>query len=356
MAKKKKEKKEDVEEEVAEDTINAKVIKKLHKDYGVSCIMPVEEVINEHIPIIKTLPSLNMALGGGVMTGQMVQIAGAPKIGKTTLSFEILADFLRQFPDKRVYYYNVEGRFNKDLLNTIDDVALDRIRMVRSTEKKIFSGIDYLDILEKLIENDRGCLHVVDSVGGLVGDLEMSNTMADQQRGELAKMLGKFARRNAETIPRRGATLLMLNHVREKMKTGAGGGGTYSPGGKHYMHALSTDLELKMAFPNGRIMNGADEQIGVNVQIIVKTTPLGDPFKKVILPQYFGKGFKKLYDVVNIAEEVMIIEQAGAWFNYKETKWQGRPNMLNALENDKDLFEQIKNDVNDLIGGADEAS
>ena len=347
MAKSKKN--EEVEENIL---LDSKTLKKLQKDYGTSCIVPVEEEISRDIPLIKTLPSLNMALGGGLMVGQMVQVAGAPKIGKTTLAFEIAADFLRQFPDKRAYYYNVEGRFNKYLLQTINEIDLSRFNLVKSTDKKILSGTDYLDILEKTLRGDQGCLHIIDSVGGLVGELEMSNTMSDQQRGELAKMLGKFSRRNAEAVPITNSTLLMLNHIREKQGMG-GSGGTYSPGGKHWMHQMSTDIELKKAFPKGNITNSAEEQIGVNVQVIVKTTPLGTPYKKAIIPNYFGKGFNKVFDVINIAEEIMIIEKGGSWYNYGEQKWQGRENMIAAVEKDEDLYKSILNDVNNAMGVGD---
>lgn len=330
-----------------DDFFNSATIKKIHKDYGVSCIVPVKSELNRDIPIIKTLPSLDIALGGGIMTGQIVQLSGIPKIGKTTLAFNIADCFLNQFKDKRVYYYKVEGRFNSFLVKMIDGFDVERFHLIKSTRDRILSGVDYLDILEKIVRADPDCLHIVDSVGGVVGELEMTNTMKDQQMGELAKLMTKFCKRNTEAADVMGSTIIMLNHVREKMQ---GRGGTYSPGGKHFMHSISTDIQLKKQYPNGDITDSEGEVIGANVEALIKTTPLGPPFKKTVLSNYFGESFKKIYDVINIAEELEIITNSGAWYYYKEHKMQGRANMIKAIKESEEIYLELEKDVEEMLG------
>jgi len=345
MAKKKK----DEESKENQDFFDSAVVKKMQKDYGAEFAVPLSSIDDKERGVVKTFPSLDIALSGGLSMGQTVQIAGKPKTGKTTLAFGIAANFQAENPDKKVFYYKVEGRLSSDLARGIPNLDLDRVVVVRSTIDHIMTGVEFLDSLEKNMRTFPESMHILDSVGGITGDGEMSNSMGDQQQGELAKLLAKFCRRNAGVIDITNSLFLALNHVRVKQSRGPAGGGTISPGGNHWMHQIDTDILLSIAFPNPKILSSDDVEIGHNLDVLVKTTTMGPPKQKAILPLVYGRGISRLMDVVNIAEQLSIIEKSGSWYNYGDKKWQGMNNLLTAVEEDVELYGSIEKAVSEMI-------
>ena len=345
MAKKKKE----TEEVKEEDFFSSNMVKDMQKNYGAEFAVPLSSIDDHERGIIKTYPSLDIALNGGFSRGQTVQIAGKPKCGKTTLAFGIAAAFQQQCPERKVFYYKVEGRLSSDLARGIPNLNLDDVVVIRSTRDHIMTGIEFLDSLEKNMRNFPECMHILDSVGGITGDGEMSNTMADQQQGELAKMLAKFCRRNAGVIDITDSLFVALNHVRVQQSRGPATGGTISPGGNHWMHQIDTDIMLKIAFPDGKILSSDDIQIGHNIEATIKTTTLGAPNQSAILPLIYGKGISRMMDVLNIAEQLSIIEKSGSWFSFNGAKWQGRNNLNAAMEEDTELFVSVENAVSEML-------
>ena len=57
----------------------------------------------------------------------------------------------------------------------------------------------------------------------------------------------------------------------------------------------------------------------------------------------YGTGISKIGDLLDLAVEEKIINKAGAWFSYNDTKiGQGRENSKVYLEQNKELAEEIK--------------
>lgn len=348
MAKKKKDGEEPEEEIKKDDFFDSAVFKKYKKEFGDEFAVPLSEIKDEEKGVVKTFPSLDIALNGGLARGQLVQIAGRPKTGKTTTALGIAANFQMQYPDKKVFYYKVEGRLSSDLARNIPNLDLNNLIVVKSTKKKILSGVDHLSMVEDNMRNYPDSLHILDSVGGITGEQELSGSMGDQQRGELGKLLAKFCRRNSGVIDVTNSLIIALNHVRDKMDA-SGRGGTYSPGGKHWQHQLDTDIMLSIAFPNGKITTPDGVQIGHNIAVKIKTTTMAAPDQEVVLPLIYGKGVCFKRDIFNMAESFGVIEKAASWYSFEDNKWQGANSVLEAIYNDDELFEKIKSRVLEII-------
>ena len=49
-----------------------------------------------------------------------------------------------------------------------------------------------------------------------------------------------------------------------------------------------------------------------------------------------------------LSVEFGIVERKGAWFMYKDQKFQGIQSLIDALREDEDLFEEIRQSVMDV--------
>lgn len=60
------------------------------------------------------------------------------------------------------------------------------------------------------------------------------------------------------------------------------------------------------------------------------------------IPEYFNDNIK---EIIISAVEWGVIERAGAWFVYKEQKYQGMVKLIEALKQDAALVEELKNQI-----------
>lgn len=333
------------------DLIKSDIYKKMKKEFGDEFAVPLSEIDDKKKGIVKTYPSLDFALSGGLARGQFAQIAGKPKVGKTTLAFGIAANFLKQYKEGVVFYYKVEGRLSSSLAHGVQGLDTDRIIVIKSNPKKILSGADFLDIIEKNMRFKEGNMHIIDSIGGIIGDQEMSGGMSDQQRGELGKLLAKFCRRNSSVFDATNSLVLALNHVRDKM----GGKGFYTPGGKHFHHQIDTDMMLSESFPDRKIEAADGEQIGHNISVLVKTTTMGPPNREAKLPLIYGEGISYKRNMFDLAEEIGIIEKAGSWYSLGEERLgQGKIKALANVCENEEFFSKIEEQTLNALGLTDE--
>ena len=340
-------KKDEETEETKDDFFNSTIVKKMQKDYGADYCVPLSEIRDEERGIIKTFPSLDIAMNGGVSMGQTMQITAKPKVGKTSLALCISSFFQQQFKGK-VFYYKVEGRLSSNLTDGIEGLDKENFFVIQSTKEKIMSGVDFLTALENNMRNFPDCVHILDSVGSLTGQLEMSGTMEDKQMGELGAMLSKFCHRNSSVVAVTNSLLIGINQVRANINPGARGG-TKSPGGYAWEHQIDTELKLSIAYPTGKITTSDGNEIGHNIDVLVQTTNLGPPKKHAILPLLYGKGIPYYMDVINLAEEFSIVEKGGSWYTFGENKWQGKQKLIDAVVNDSELFSELKSQLDEIL-------
>jgi recombination protein RecA len=70
------------------------------------------------------------------------------------------------------------------------------------------------------------------------------------------------------------------------------------------------------------------------------------PFKRVEVDILFGEGISKELDLLDAALHYNVIKQSGAWLSFgKEQLAQGREKCLKLLQEDKDLYTKVKDEV-----------
>lgn len=116
----------------------------------------------------------------------------------------------------------------------------------------------------------------------------------------------------------------------------------------------SVSLELKKSYSktNATIetINGEEVMTEVMIEYTAKKNKLGAPMRSAStmlnVNREVRQTFKYALDVINYATKFGIIEKAGAWFkatvNGEEKKFQGQATLTAFVENDVDLYTNLK--------------
>ena len=189
------------------DVVSNSVVSK----YGdvVSTGTEVLDNINS-LEVIGVSPALDIALGGGLREGSVVVMTGDPKSGKTTTALHFAAKC--QAKGKRVIYLNTEGRLSKQNFDGIKGLDPDGILIVQSTDDKILSAEDFLNIVEYYINNDPGCLIITDSLSNMVPQVELDGEVRTGVRNALPRLLSMFFKRISGTLMKNKTILICVTH------------------------------------------------------------------------------------------------------------------------------------------------
>lgn len=126
---------------------------------------------------------------GGVSGNKITAIAGESSTGKTFFSLAVVKNFLNTHPDGYCLYFDTEAAVNKSLLESrgIDLSRLVVINVVTIEEfrSKALKAVDIY--LKKPVEERKPCMFVLDSLGMLSTEKEISDALNDKQVRDMTK-------------------------------------------------------------------------------------------------------------------------------------------------------------------------
>ncbi len=160
----------------------------IEKNFGKGAVMKMGESAHVPIEMISTgARSLDIALGGGVPRGRVVEIYGPESSGKTTLSLHILAQ--AQMLGGTVAFVDAEHAFDPSYARNLG-INLDTLIMSQPD-----NGEAALEIADTLVRSGAIDLVIIDSVAALVPQVELEGGMADNQMGLQARLMSKALRK-----------------------------------------------------------------------------------------------------------------------------------------------------------------
>lgn len=194
--------------------------------------------------VVTGVLSYDMAMLGGVPTGQINQTIGYGSSGKTTLSFIQIAAFQRAFPDKIVVFVDLEGTVDWTWAACFG-VDLSRVEPLRPE-----TGEQAIDLVHAYIQAKDVSLVVFDSIPYLFSEKALEkgadeNSTPGQQARLTSNLLSKCvhvistAKNNGQEAP----TLNVINYWRSKIVMM--GDPRSMPGGNHLYQATYTLFNLK---------------------------------------------------------------------------------------------------------------
>jgi recombination protein RecA len=310
-------------------------VSQIEKQFGKGSIMKLggKEVVQ--IPAISSgCIALDIISGiGGYPRGRVIEIYGPEGSGKTTLALHGIAEAQKAggyaaFIDAE---HALDPRYAQKLGVNIDELYISQPDW----------GEQALDIAEILVRSGGVDMIVVDSVAALVPKAELEGDMGDSHMGLQARLMSQALRKLTAIVSRSKTTFVFLNQLREKIGMFVGNPET-TTGGRALKFYSSMRIEVKRTMA---IKEGTDI-VGGRVRIKIVKNKMAPPFKEVEVDLYYGRGFSKESDIIELGVLYGIVNKTGAWYSYGDNRLgQGKEAVRKLFEEDRTLFEEIKNKI-----------
>lgn len=319
-------------------------IAQIEKNFGKGAVMKMGEV--GKVPI-ETIPtgsvSLDIALGGGIPRGRIIEIFGPESSGKTTLSLHILAE--AQKTGGSVAFVDAEHALDPEYAKRIG-VKIDQLILSQPD-----SGEQALEILETLVRSNALDVIVVDSVAALTPRAEIEGDMGDSHMGLQARLMSQALRKLTAVVSKSKTTVIFLNQLRMKIGIMFGNPET-TTGGQALKFYASVRMDIRAV---GKIEDPANvekELIGNKVRVKIVKNKIAPPFKTAEFDIMYNKGISYEGDLLDLAAKYNIARKAGAFYTYKETKLgQGRENAKVFLGENEKVKKALEKDLKTLMFG-----
>ncbi len=314
------------------------VLAALRTKHGEEAIMKLGDTDSVTVEMISTGPlSLDLALGGGLPKGRIIEIYGPEGSGKTTLALTIAAE--AQKKGGRVAFIDAEHALDPEYAKRIG-VKTNELLLSQPG-----SGEEALNILESLIRSGAMDLVVVDSVAALTPQAEIDGEMGDQQIGLQARLMSKALRKITAIAAKSGTMIIFINQLREKIGIMFGSPET-TPGGRALKFYSSVRIDIRRIAQIKR----SDAVVGHRTKVKIAKNKVAPPFKVVELDIIYGEGFSYEGDVLNLAINEGVIKRSGTTYSFGDEKLGvGLENARKKLVEDKKLLGAIKKDVLKII-------
>ena len=306
----------------------------IEKQFGKGSIMKLGEAHKVNVECIPTGSlSLDIALGGGIPKGRVIEIYGPESSGKTTLTLHAIAEIQKQGGTAAFI----------DAEHALDPAYAKRIGV--NVENLLLSqpdnGEQALEITETLVRSNAVDLIVVDSVAALVPRAEIEGDMGDSHMGLQARLMSQALRKLTGVISRSNATVIFINQIRMKIGVMFGNPETTTGG-----NALKFYASVRMDIRRISQIKQGEEIIGNRTRVKVVKNKIAPPFRVAEFDIMYNQGISKSGDVLDLATEQGIVEKSGAWFAYKDEKIaQGREAAKRYLEENPKVLEEISKQV-----------
>ena len=153
--------------------------------------------------------SLDLAIGGGIPRGRIIEIFGNESAGKTTLALHIVSEV--QKLGGNAVYVDVEHALDPDYAEKIGVNIKDLfISQPDSAEQA-------LDIVETVVRSNSAQIVVIDSVSALVPQAEIEGEMGQAHMALQARLMSQALRKLTGVISKSNTIVIFLNQIRIKV-------------------------------------------------------------------------------------------------------------------------------------------
>jgi RecA/RadA recombinase len=237
---------------------------------------------------------------GGVSGNKITAIAGESSTGKTFFSLAVVKNFLDTHPDGYCLYFDTEAAITKSLVESrgIDTSRLVVVNVVTIEEfrSKALKAVDLY--LKKPVEERKPCMFVLDSLGMLSTEKEITDALNDKQVRDMTKsqlVKGAF-RMLTLKLGQANVPLIVTNHTYDVI-------GAYVPtkemgGGSGLKYAASTIIYLSK-----KKEKDGTEVVGNIIKAKTAKSRLSKENKDVEVRLYYDeRGLDRYYGLLELGE------------------------------------------------------
>lgn len=308
----------------------------IEKQFGKGSIMKMGDSHKVQVECIPTGSlSLDIALGGGIPKGRVIEIYGPESSGKTTLTLHAIAQCQKEGGTAAFI----------DAEHALDPAYAKRIGV--DVENLLLSqpdnGEQALEIVETLVRSNAVDLIVIDSVAALVPRAEIEGDMGDSHMGLQARLMSQALRKLTGVISRSKATVVFINQIRMKIGVMFGNPETTTGG-----NALKFYASVRMDIRRIAQIKQGEEIVGNRTRVKVVKNKIAPPFRQAEFDIMYNQGISRSGDVLDLAVTHGIVEKSGNWMAYKgENVANGREATKEYLDKNPKVLEEIAKKVSE---------
>jgi recombination protein RecA len=307
------------------------VLGQIERNFGKGSIMRLGDATRMKV---ETIPSgaltLDLALGGGLPRGRVVEIYGPESSGKTTVALHAIAEMQRS--GGVAAFVDAEHALDPTYAAAL---GVDINNLLVSQPD---TGESALEIVDQLVRSAAVDIVVIDSVAALVPRAEIEGEMGDHHVGLQARLMSQALRKITGSIGKSGCTVVFLNQLRQKIGVTYGSPET-TTGGQALKFYASVRLDIRRI----QTLKRGNEEYGIRAKVKVVKNKIAPPFRIAEFDVIFGKGISTLGCLVDLAEETGVITRKGAWYSYNgDNISQGRDNAIKYVEEKPEFAKELE--------------
>ena len=311
------------------------------------------------------IPSLDVALGGGLAGGQGSMAYGLKSAGKSTTAYAAIAANMQLYPDKIHVIADPENSAiaaEAHMRKLGVDVDAPNLILIKKPEGKPLYAEDIFERIEALFRNHklkgRLGLIVIDSVGALVSRNEGDNDKKWDKAarvGGVVPVINMFLRNvfGSGLVYEYDAHILFLNQVRDNI------GDIWQPlrvpGGRQLEHCVAQMIEFSRSMgqdfrnPNYKEGNPLEPMyVGQRIKYkITKNKVGGKEGATASVDYYYDEGLDIYGNTLSLAEHMGLLQGTG-WKSLINpatgeviAKFQGSAKWKDALHSDERLWSML---------------
>lgn len=366
------------------------VIKSVNKQYGFSIVGKVDVKKRDYSRIPFVTPTLSYLFRGG-LPRTVVELAGVPSAGKSTLCYSICGEaqklfkqeweqeieeleaidkpkkddanrlsYLKERGYQKVVYLDSEFSSDADwmTLNGVDVDDLIFIAPENQTAEQLFQ------IMLDLIDSDGIGLVVLDSIPALVSQQLMAKTMEEKTMGGISGPLSVFSSKLLPMCHKHNCAFIGINQTRDDI---SGYHQVITPGGRMWRHSCSLRLLIrkgKYYDENYKELTSHCEQaVGNYAEVEVLKNKATKPDRRVTkFSITYDCGVDGLNDCFEMAVALGIFDKSGAWYSELNEndepktdndgnllKWQGKAKSMQYIKSHEDYYKYLLDTVNSKV-------
>jgi recombination protein RecA len=307
------------------------VLTQIERNYGKGSIMRLGDAARMRVETIPTgALTLDIALGGGLPKGRIVEIYGPESSGKTTLTLHAIAEVQKQ--GGIAAFVDAEHALDPVYAAAIG-VDIDNLLVSQPD-----TGEMALEIVDQLVRSAAVDIIVIDSVAALTPRAEIEGEMGDAQVGLQARLMSQAMRKITGNIGKSGCTVIFLNQLRQKIGVTYGSPET-TTGGQALKFYASVRLDIRRI----QTLKKGTEEYGTRTKVKVAKNKVAPPFRIAEFDIIFGRGISSLGCLIDMAEETGVVTRKGAWYSYNgDNIGQGRDNTITYLAENPSVAQEIE--------------
>ncbi len=237
---------------------------------------------------------------GGVSGNKITAIAGESSTGKTFFSLAVVKNFLDTNPDGYCLYFDTEAAITKSLIESrgidVNRLVVVNVVTVEEFRSKALKAVDIY--LKKPEDERKPCMFVLDSLGMLSTDKEITDALNDKQVRDMTKsqlIKGAF-RMLTLKLGQANIPMIVTNHTYDVI-------GSYVPtkemgGGSGLKYAASTIIYLSK-----KKEKDGTEVVGNIIKAKTHKSRLSKENKDVEVRLYYDeRGLDRYYGLLELGE------------------------------------------------------